>query len=199
MKNYLVLFIIAIAIISGGCKTKKIVTATPKKAGEEVKQEIPCQNKEFQDGKESYRGFGIGQSVNQQESISSATDNAHAALAQKIIELAQITSNKYAQNFTLQEKNEFNEQVQRQNTLSSKTFVVNAKTICSETFKTADNLYKTYTCIEVDAFAEMKYFENLIKSSASLSNLMFDAAQYEKAHKEAIDQFTTEFDKKMGK
>jgi len=199
MKKYLTLFFITTAIIIGGCKTQKIVTATPSKAGEEVKQPIPCQNEELKDGKGSYRGFGIGQSVNQQESISSAIDNAHASLAQKIIELAKITSNKYAQNYTLQEKNEFHEQVQRQNTLASKTFIVNAKTICTETYKTSDKLYKTYTCIEVEADAEMKYFEKIVQTSASLSKLKYDAALYEKAHKEAIEEFTVELEKKTGK
>ena len=100
---------------------------------------------------------------------------------------------------SLQEKNEFHEQVQRQNTLASKTFIVNAKTICTETYKTSDKLYKTYTCIEVEADAEMKYFEKIVQTSASLSKLKYDAALYEKAHKEAIEEFTVELEKKTGK
>jgi len=199
MKKYNALFLIVIVTLSVGCKTKKITTVAPKNANEEIKQEIPCQKLELQDGKELYRGFGIGQSVNEQESISSALDNANAAVAQKIIKLAEITSQKYAQNINVQEKNQFKEQVQRQNSLTSKTFIANAKTICTETYKTADKLFKTYTCIEVDPDAESKYFEKLIKNSADLAKLKYDAAQYEKAHKEAIEEFSTEFDKKLGK
>jgi hypothetical protein len=92
----------------------------------------------------------------------------------------------------------FEEITEREAKLTSRTFIADSRTICDKTFITHEKVYKSYVCIETDIDAEKRYFENLIKKSLDQLKLKYDAAAYEKSHKEAIDEFNKEYEKRIG-
>ena len=194
-----ILLLITLAIIIGCHHNKEITTIPPKNENTKTKVENPCLDKANQDSKGVFRGFAIGESSDQNQSISESTDFAMADMSKKVISFEPRVVDGYTQNTKIQNAVEFEKIVKTNISNTSKVWLANVKVICQETYITDKKIYQTYATVEMKEEDMFNYFSKEIENASKMLKLQYDAAAFEKVVKERKAEYDYEYNKKIQK
>lgn len=141
------LALLSSAIAVQSCKGKEKAEA-PKG---EVEIKVECSGKDYFSDKKHFRASAVGESLDQATAKKKAMSNAKADLAGTIQTTIKATIDNYVNSREMNNKESVEERFEG---LSRE--VINQKlsgviTICEKTFKTPENKYKTYVCLELGA------------------------------------------------
>lgn len=153
----------------------------------EVEIKVECSGKDYFSDKKHFRASAVGESLDQATAKKKAMSNAKADLAGTIQTTIKATIDNYVNSREMNNKETVEERFEG---LSRE--VINQKlsgviTICEKTFKTAENKYKTYVCLELGADDLVEAINERLTKEESL-RIDYD---YEK--------FKEEFNKEMEK
>lgn len=135
------------SITFSSCKGKQKAEA-PKG---EVEIKVECSGKDYFSTKSKFRASAVGESLDQATAKKKAMSNAKADLAGTIQTTIKATIDNYVNSREFNNKEQVEEKFEG---LSRE--VINQKlsgviTICEKTFRTPENKYKTYVCLELGA------------------------------------------------
>ncbi len=140
------LFIFGAAISLNSCKGKQA-----KELKGEVEIVVHCSGKDYFSSKKHFRASAVGESLDQATAKKKAMSNAKADLAGTIQTTIKATIDNYVNSREMNNKEQVEEKFE-----GLTREVINQKlsgviTICEKTFKTTENKYKTYVCLELGA------------------------------------------------
>ncbi|MDX9845469.1 MAG: LPP20 family lipoprotein [Tenuifilaceae bacterium] len=109
---------------------------------------IPCSDNDFPSTRTHFRGTGMGESTNLSAAKRKASTDARAALATGINSTIKAVTDRYTQDITVGDANEFNEKFEDMTRSVVNQEINNMATVCSET-RQKDGTYIVYVAVEV--------------------------------------------------
>ena len=141
--------------------------------------------------------LAVGESIDQNTSMSEAEDYASAKLAESVIKYISTITEGYSKNARIEDAQNFEFQSNRQIEKTAKTFLAGTRAACEKTYITNKHVYKTYCVMQMDRDAVEKYFENIAKSSSKLAKIEFDKQAFQQTVSKLKEQYSGEYQKKL--
>jgi hypothetical protein len=182
--------IFGVLILFAGCGGKKKATkaAASNPIGTEVI--IPCSDMEFHSNSTHFRGTGMAEGVNMGSVRRRANLDANAMLAASINRTIKSVTERYTQDITVANQNEFAEKFEDMTRSVVDQSLNNVATVCSRVFE-KDGNYSVYVAVEVAKDEFLKNISNTISSDARL-RLDYDRMKFEKIFNEEMEKLSNE-------
>jgi hypothetical protein len=179
-----------VAVVFAGCGGKKKATSVAASSSMGTEVLIPCSDMEFHSDRTHFRGTGMADGVTMASVRRRANLDANAALAASINRTIKSVSDRYTQDITVGNRNEFAEKFEDMTRSVVDQSINNVSTVCSRVFE-KDGKYSVYVAVEV---AKDEFLKNL---SSSISNdarlrLDYDKMKFEQIFNEEMDRLSNE-------
>jgi hypothetical protein len=180
--------VVAGVMLMSSCGGKKKATATTNTMGREVV--IPCNDMDFHSDKTHFRGTGIAEGVNMASVRRRANLDANAALAASINRTIKSVTDRYTQDITAGNANEFAEKFEDMTRSVVNQSLNNVATVCSKVFEN-DGKFSAYVAVEVGKDEFMKEISTRVSNDARL-RLDYDKMKFEKIFNEEMEKLENE-------
>ena len=141
--------------------------ASAKSQGEEL-IEVYCTGSEYQSDKKNFRASAIGESLDQMVSKKKAGTNARAELASLVASTIKGTIDNYINSTELNNVEQVEERFEGLTREVINQQLNNIKVICEKQTRTAQNKYKTYIALEMNAEDLEKAIEQKLSQDEKL-------------------------------
>lgn len=186
-KLFLVMAIFATALIFNGCKSKeKAVDYSP--LGAEII--TPCSDNEYHSDLTHFRGTGIGEATNLASARRKASLDANATLAASINRTIKSVTDRYTQDITVGDANEFSEKFEDLTRSVVNQELNNVATVCNQTFE-KDGRYSVYMAVEVSKDELLNNISSRINRDERL-RLDYDKMKFENIFNEEMEKLSNE-------
>jgi hypothetical protein len=175
------------AIFFTGCKSKKEV-ADYSGLGREVV--TPCSDNEYQSDLTHFRGTGIGEGTNLASTRRKANLDANAMLAASINRTIKSVTDRYTQDITVGDANEFAEKFEDLTRSVVNQELNNVATVCNQMFE-KDGKYTVYMAVEVGKDELLNNISSRINSDDRL-RLDYDKMKFEQIFNEEMEKLSNE-------
>lgn len=186
-------FVFMIALLTGtmlvvSCGGKKKTTATSSALGTELV--LPCSDNEFFSDKTHFRGTGMAEGTNLASTRRRANLDANAALAASVNRTIKSVTDRYTQDITVGDANEFAEKFEDLTRSVVNQTLNNVATVCSKVFE-RDGRYNVYVAVEVDKDEMMNNISSRISRDDRL-RLDYDKMKFERIFDEEMERLSNE-------
>jgi hypothetical protein len=181
--------VLATAFFFTGCKSKKKAAAPDYSAlGTEVV--TPCSDNEYYSTATHFRGTGIGEGTNLASSRRKANLDANAMLAASINRTIKSVTDRYTQDITIGDVNEFNEKFEDLTRSVVNQVLNNVATVCNQMFE-KDGKYTVYMAVEVGKDELLDNVASRISRDERL-RLDYDKMKFEQIFNEEMERLSNE-------
>ena len=180
----------AVAVIAGAFTlascggTKKITD------GLGTKIVIPCSDNEYSSDRTHFRGTGMGESTNLSAAKRKASIDARAALSTGINSTIKAVTDRYTQDITVGDANEFAEKFEDMTRSVVNQELNNMATVCSET-RQKEGTYIVYVAVEIAKDELMTKVSDNISKDDKLK-LDYDKMKFEQIFNQEMENLANE-------
>lgn len=175
-------------MVSCGSKKKATSSSSSNALGTEVI--IPCSDMEFHSDMTHFRGTGMAEGVNMASVRRRANLDANAALAASVNRTIKSVTDRYTQDITAGDANEFAEKFEDMTRSVVNQSLNNVSTVCSKVFE-KDGKYSVYVAVEVGKDEMLNNISSRISSDARL-RLDYDKMKFEEIFNEEMEKLSNE-------
>jgi len=179
--------VLATVFFFGSCKSKK-ETADYSGLGTEVN--TPCSDNEFHSDMTHFRGTGIGEGTNLASARRKANLDANAMLAASINRTIKSVTDRYTQDITVGDANEFAEKFEDLTRSVVNQVLNNVSTVCNKTFE-KEGKYSVYMAVEVGKDDLLNNVSSQISRDERL-RLDYDKMKFEEIFNEEMENLSNE-------
>jgi hypothetical protein len=183
----MVLALLATTFTFTNCKSKK-KAVDYSTVGREVV--TPCSDNEFSTNRTHFRGTGIGESTNLASARRKASLDANAMLAASINRTIKSVTDRYTQDITVGNSNEFAEKFEDLTRSVVNQELNNVVTMCNKTFENGGK-YTVYLAVEVKKDELVENLSNRISRDERL-RLDYDKMKFEQIFNEEMEKLSRE-------
>jgi hypothetical protein len=180
--------LIAGILFMAGCGSKKKTTESSNAMGTELV--IPCSDMEFHSDMTHFRGTGMAEGTNMASVRRRANLDANAALAASVNRTIKSVSDRYTQDITVGDANEFAEKFEDMTRSVVNQSLNNVSTVCSKVFE-KDGKYSVYVAVEVGKDEMLNNISSRISSDQRL-RLDYDKMKFENIFNEEMEKLSNE-------
>ncbi len=170
------------------CGGKKKATASSDALGTELI--LPCSDEEFQSDMTFFRGTGMAEGINLASTRRRANLDANAALAASVNRTIKSVTDRYSQDITVGDANEYNEKFEDLTRSVVNQSLNNVSTVCSKTFE-RDGKYNVYVAVEVAKDELLNNISSRISRDERL-RLDYDKMKFENIFNEEMEKLSNE-------
>jgi hypothetical protein len=179
---------IAGVLFMAGCGSKKETTASSNAMGTELV--IPCSDMEFHSDMTHFRGTGMAEGTNMASVRRRANLDANAALAASVNRTIKSVSDRYTQDITVGDANEYAEKFEDMTRSVVNQSLNNVSTVCSKVFE-KDGKFSVYVAVEVGKDDLLNNISSRISSDQRL-RLDYDKMKFENIFNEEMEKLSNE-------
>jgi hypothetical protein len=174
-------------LVFAGCGSKKEVASTDA-LGTELN--LPCNDMEYGSDMNFFRGTGMAEGVNMASTRRRANLDANAALAAGINRTIKSVTDRYSQDITVGDVNEYNEKFEDMTRSVVNQTLNNVSTVCSKIFE-KDGKYSVYVAVEVAKDELLNNISDRISRDDRL-RLDYDKMKFEEIFNEEMENLQNE-------
>ncbi len=175
------------AFVFVNCGSKKEV-ASGNALGTELI--LPCSDEEYHSDMSHFRGTGMAEGVNLASTRRRANLDANAALAASVNRTIKSVTDRYSQDITVGDVNEYNEKFEDLTRSVVNQTLNNVATVCSRTFEN-DGKYNVYVAVEVAKDELLNNISSRISRDERL-RLDYDKMKFENIFNEEMEKLSNE-------
>lgn len=181
------LAVMATAVLFNGCKSKEKTTDYSALGTEVV---TPCSENDYHSDLTHFRGTGMGEGVNLASARRKANLDANAMLAASINRTIKSVTDRYTQDITVGDVNEFNEKFEDLTRSVVNQELNNVAVVCNQTFE-KEGRYSVYTAVEVSKDELLNNISTQINRDDRL-RLDYDKMKFEQIFNEEMEKLSNE-------
>ncbi len=174
-------------LVLASCGSKKEVT-TSDALGTELN--LPCNDMEYASDMNYFRGTGMAEGVNMASTRRRANLDANASLAAGINRTIKSVTDRYSQDITVGDANEYNEKFEDMTRSVVNQTLNNVSTVCSKVFE-KDGKYSVYVAVEVGKDELLNNISDRISRDDRL-RLDYDKMKFEEIFNEEMENLQNE-------
>ncbi|MFW5725952.1 MAG: hypothetical protein ACOCX0_05850 [Bacteroidota bacterium] len=175
------------ALVFVNCGGKK-ATTTSNALGTELN--LPCSDEEFHSDMTYFRGTGMAEGTNLASTRRRANLDANAALAASVNRTIKSVTDRYTQDITVGESNEYAERFEDLTRSVVNQSLNNVATVCSKTFE-KEGSYNVYVAVEVPKDELLNNISSRISRDDRL-RLDYDRMKFEQIFNEEMEKLSNE-------
>jgi hypothetical protein len=183
----LLALVVASATSFNSCRSKKKAVDYSSLGREVV---TPCSDNEFHSNRTHFRGTGIGEGVNLASARRKASLDANAMLAASINRTIKSVTDRYTQDITVGNANEFAEKFEDLTRSVVNQELNNVANVCQQMFE-KEGKFTVYTAVEVGKEELVKNISNTIGRDERL-RLDYDKMKFEQIFNEEMEKLARE-------
>ena len=151
---------------------------------------LPCSDNEFFSDRTHFRGTGMAEGTNLASTRRRANLDANASLAASVNRTIRSVSDRYTQDITVGDANEFAERFEDLTRSVVNQSLNNVSTVCSKVFE-REGRYSVYVAVEVDKDEMMNDISSRISRDDRL-RLDYDRMKFERIFDEEMEKLSNE-------
>ncbi len=183
----LLLAVMAVTVLFNGCKSKEKATDNSALGTEVI---TPCSDNDYHSDLTHFRGTGMGESTNLASARRKANLDANAMLAANINRTIRSVTDRYTQDITVGDVNEFNEKFEDLTRSVVNQELNNVAVVCNQTFE-KEGRYSVYTAVEVSKEELLNNISTRVDRDDRL-RLDYDKMKFEQIFDEEMEKLSNE-------
>ncbi len=182
-----VMAVMVTALLFNGCKSKEKATDYSALGTEVI---TPCSDNDYHTDLTHFRGTGMGEGTNLASARRKANLDANATLAASINRTIKSVTDRYSQDITVGDANEFNEKFEDLTRSVVNQMLNNVAVVCNQTFE-KEGKYSVYTAVEVSKDELLNNVSSRINRDERL-RLDYDKMKFESIFNEEMEKLSNE-------